>query len=161
MDVFVHDMSTTASSLSILIVEDSADDFFFLERSFKLAEISNVLHHADDGQRAIDYLQGVAPFNDRATYPLPSLVLLDLKLPLMHGFEVLSWIRKHPATKNIVVIVMTSSSEDKDVEKAYELGANAFLVKPASIDKLTDIVRSLDVFWLRHNKFGALPSVTI
>lgn len=152
-----YDMSTTASPHAILIVEDSADDFFFLERSFKLAEIPNELRHVDDGQRAINYLQGIAPFDDRAANPLPSLILLDLKLPLLHGFEVLSWIRRQPKIKNTVVIIMTSSSEERDVAKAYELGANAFLVKPTSVDKLTNIVRSLEIFWLRHNKFGMLP----
>jgi CheY-like chemotaxis protein len=147
----------TALLHPILVVEDSADDFFFLERSFKLAEVPNELRHADDGQRALDYLQGTGLFADREANPLPSLILLDLKLPLMHGFEVLSWIRKQPALKHIVIIVLTSSSEERDVARAYELGANAFLVKPTSIDTLTEIVRSLEFFWLRHNKFGSLP----
>ena len=148
----------TAFPHPILVVEDNADDFFFLERAFKLAEVPNELRHADDGQRALDYLQGAGLFTDRAANPLPSLILLDLKLPLMHGFEVLGWIRKQPALKHIVVIVLTSSSEVRDVERAYELGANAFLVKPTSVDKLIEIVRSLETFWLRHNKFGSLPN---
>ena len=148
----------TASPHLILIVEDSSDDFFFLQRSFNLADVINELRLVSDGQQAVDYLQGNAPFHDRAAYPLPSLILLDLKLPLMDGFEVLSWIRQQPLLKNIIVIVLTSSSEEKDVARAYELGANAFLVKPTSIDKLTDIVRSLELFWLQHNKFAFLSA---
>lgn len=158
MDRFVaNEGSMTAHSLPILIVEDSADDFFFLERSFKLAEVPNELRHVDDGQRAIDYLEGTGPYADRVANPLPSLILLDLKLPLMDGFEVLSWIRKQPMLRHIIVIVLTSSTQERDIERAYELGANAFLVKPTSVDKLIEIVQSLEIFWFRHNRFGSLP----
>jgi DNA-binding response OmpR family regulator len=135
------------SGYPILVVEDSRDDFFFLQRSFKIAGIPNGLYHVEDGQQAIAYLQGSSPFLDRA------LILLDLKLPLKNGFEVLSWLRKQEPLEGVIVIVLSSSSEVSDVSKAYELGANAYLVKPTSIDKLTEIVRALDTFWLRHNKF--------
>jgi DNA-binding response OmpR family regulator len=148
----------SASNHPILIVEDSPDDFFFLERSFHIAEIQTELRHVDDGQKAIDYLQGTGPFADREAHPLPSLVLLDLKLPLKHGFEVLAWLRQQSPWRSIVVLILTSSSEDADVSKAYELGANAFLVKPTSVDRLIEIVRAVDSFWLRHNKFNSLPS---
>jgi DNA-binding response OmpR family regulator len=146
----------SASSHPILIVEDSPDDLFFLQRSFKIAEVPNELCHVVDGQQAIDYLKGIGPYFDRTAYPLPALVLLDLKLPLKHGFEVLASLRQQPSLRSIVVIILTSSSEESDVSKAYELGANAYLVKPTSVDKLTEIVRALDTFWLRHNKFKML-----
>ena len=87
------------SSHSILIVEDNSDDLYILKRAFRLAGTPNELHCVEDGQQAIDYLQGVRPFDDRAAYPLPSLVLLDLKLPVKHGFEVLAWVRQHPALR--------------------------------------------------------------
>jgi CheY-like chemotaxis protein len=148
----------SALSHPILIVEDNRDDLFFLQRSFAIAEIPNELRNVGDGQQAIDYLQGIGPYFDRTAYPLPALVLLDLKLPLKHGFEVLASLRQQPSLRGIVVIILTSSSEESDVSKAYDLGANAFLVKPTSVDKLTEIVRALDTFWLRHNKFKTLPS---
>ena len=147
----------SASSHPILIVEDNRDDFFFLQRSFTITEIPNELRHVVDGQQAIDYLQGIGPYFDRTAYPLPALILLDLKLPLKHGFEVLEWLRQQLSLRGIIVIILTSSSEERDVSKAYDLGANAYLVKPTSIDKLTEIVRALDTFWLRQNKFKALP----
>ncbi len=128
----------TTTAPSILIVEDSPDDLFILKRAFRLAGTPNGLNSVENGQEAIDYLSGTAAFKDRLTYPFPSLVLLDLKLPIRHGLE---------------VIILTSSSEDKDVSRAYDLGANAFLVKPASAKELTELVRSVDLFWLRHNKY--------
>lgn len=146
-----------ASDRVILVVEDDANDLFFLKRAFGIAHVVNELHHVENGQQAIDYLQGIGPFSDRITYPLPSLVLLDLKLPLKHGFEVLACIRQQPLLRNIVIVILTSSSEEKDVSKAYDLGANAFLVKPTSAEKLTEIVRALEMFWFRHNRFWSLP----
>ncbi len=144
-------MTTTAPS--ILIVEDSPDDLFILKRAFRLAGTPNGLNSVENGQEAIDYLSGTAAFKDRLTYPFPSLVLLDLKLPIRHGLEVLAWIKRQPSGRGIIVIILTSSSEDKDVSRAYDLGANAFLVKPASAKELTELVRSVDLFWLRHNKY--------
>lgn len=143
----------SAPSHSILVVEDNPDDLFILKRAFKLAGTPNDLHHAEDGQQAIDYLLGVSPYDDRSTYPRPSLVLLDLKLPMKHGLEVLAWIKKQPVCRGIAVIILTSSSEDNDVSRAYDLGANAYLVKPTSAEKLTEIVRAVDAFWLRYNKY--------
>ena len=145
---------------SILIVEDNPDDLFILKRAFKLAGTQIELHCAENGQQAIDYLAGVSPYDDRSTHRVPSLILLDLKLPIKHGLEVLKWIRQQPSCRAIVVVILTSSSEDKDVSLAYELGANAFLVKPTSVEKLTEVVRALDVVWLRHNKYP-LPSLVI
>jgi len=142
----------------ILIVEDNADDWFLLERSFGIANVQNVLRRVADGQQAIDYLQGSASYRNRTDYPLPSLVLLDLKLPFKHGFEVLAWLREQRQLIGIVVVILTSSSEDTDVSKAYELGANAYLVKPTSVSRLTEAVRALRIFWFDHNKFKALPS---
>jgi len=143
---------------SVLIVEDNPDDLFILKRAFRLAGTPNPLNHVEHGQQAIDYLAGVCPFDDRGAYPLPSLVLLDLKLPIKNGLEVLAWIKQQASCRGIVVVILTSSSEDKDISQAYDLGANAFLVKPASAEKLTEIVRALDVFWLQHNKYR-LPSL--
>ncbi len=143
---------------SILVVEDNSDDLFILKRALRLAGTANAILHVEDGQKAIDYLQGVGPHEDRSAYPLPSLILLDLKLPRKSGFEVLEWLRQQPLLKRIIVLILTSSSEDKDVCRAYDLGANAFLVKPSSSEKLIEIVRALDNFWLRNNIYRLTES---
>ena len=116
----------------------------------KKARIANPIHHASDGQQAIDYLQGAGKFADREQFPLPGLVLLDLKLPYVMGLEVLRWIRQQPRTPPIV-IVLTASAENADIAEAYRLGANAFLVKPSEASKLEDIVKAIKDFWLTHN----------
>jgi CheY-like chemotaxis protein len=144
---------------SILIVEDSLDDLFILKRAFRLAGISSALHHVEDGQQAIDYFKGASPYHDRTVHPVPAFVLLDLKLPAKNGFEVLAWIREQVSLRSIVVVVLTSSSEDKDITRAYDLGANAFLVKPTSAEKMTEIVKALDCFWLKQNKFASSRSM--
>jgi len=147
----------SALNRPILVVEDDANDFFFLKRAFGIAQIQNQFCHVENGQQAIDYLRGVSPFSDRTAYPLPSLILLDLKLPIKHGFEVLTWIKQQPLLRGIIVVIFTSSNEESDVAKAYEMGANAFLVKPTSAEKLTEIARAIEVFWLRQNRFKARP----
>src|SRR5436305_133375 len=111
---------------SILHVEDSTEDVFLLQYAFKRAEIKNAVQVAADGQQAIDYLTGAGKFANREEFPLPYLVLLDLKLPHKMGLEVLEWIRQQPSLKSLIVIILTSSIYDGDIEKAYQLGANAF-----------------------------------
>src|SRR5688572_19839953 len=113
--------------IPILYVEDSEDDVFFLKRAFKAAEVPNPLQVARDGQEAIDYLAGLEKFSDRERHPLPCLVLLDFKLGGKMGLDVLRWIRERPALRKLLVIILSSSSQRADVDRAYELGANAFL----------------------------------
>lgn len=136
---------------AILHVEDRDEDVYLLRYIFKRVEIRNPVHAVPDGQQAIDYLAGTGEFADRERFPMPGLVLLDLKLPLKMGLEVLEWIRSKPSLTGLVVIVLTSSVHDKDVNRAYELGANAFLVKPSDTDELTEICQALKQFWLVHN----------
>src|SRR5579859_5728148 len=112
------------SNTCILQVEDEAHDVFLLQRAFLQAGIANPVHVATDGQMAIDYLAGLGKFADRQRYPLPGLVLLDLKLPRRSGREVLEWIRSQPRLSRMVVIVFTSGQYVGDVSLAYELGAN-------------------------------------
>ena len=141
---------------TILVVEDNEDDWFILQRAIKVANILNPVRHVPDGQQAIDYLQGAGPFSDRTAFPSPSLVLLDLKLPVKQGFEVLSWARQNPLLKGMVIVILTSSKAESDIAKAYALGANAFLVKPTAADKLADAMKAMDIFWFRHNQFQYL-----
>ena len=135
---------------TILQVEDDPNDVFLLKHAMKKVELANPMQVASDGQEAIDYLSGAGKFADREQYPMPSLVLLDLKLPYVMGLDVLKWIREQPNTAP-VIIILTASAEDGDVASAYRLGANAFLTKPSEASKLQEIVKSIKDFWLTHN----------
>jgi len=127
----------------ILLVEDDPGDVFLMERALKKAHLSNPLRVVSTGQEALDYFSGVEKFADREQYPIPSIVFLDLKLPYVHGFEVLAWIKRQPHLESVVVIVLTSSCEEKDSIKAYELGAQSFLVKPPTAESLLAIFNPL------------------
>lgn len=116
----------------VLYVEDEEDDVFFLREAFRRARLGADLRAVGDGRDAIRYLSGEPPYDDRAQQPLPDLVLLDLNLPLLSGFEVLSWVREHPALSRLPVLVFSSSSFDDDLRKAYALRADGYLVKPSS-----------------------------
>jgi CheY-like chemotaxis protein len=144
------------SKSCILQVEDDAHDVFLLQRAFMQAGISNPVQVATDGQMAIDYLAGTEQFVNRARYPLPALVLLDLKLPRKSGREVLQWIRAQPSFRRLIVIVFTSAPYVGDVGLAYDLGANSFLVKPTDFSKYIDVARSLKTWWLEYNHFASL-----
>jgi two-component system response regulator len=135
---------------AILQVEDDPNDVFLTQHAMKKIGVENPVHVASDGQQAIDYLQGAGKFADRASFPFPSLILLDLKLPYVMGLDVLRWIRKQPGTPPVVVM-LTASGEEVDVAAAYRLGANAFLTKPSDAGKLRDMLKSITEFWLAHN----------
>jgi|ERR1700677_2361015 len=135
---------------TILQVDDDPNDVFFLQHALTKVGVANPIQVAHDGQQAIDYLKGVGNFADREKFPLPCLVLLDLKLPYVMGLEVLKWIRLE-LKSSLVVIVLTASAEETDIATAYRLGANAFLTKPAEASKLEDMVKTIRDFWLTHN----------
>jgi CheY-like chemotaxis protein len=140
----------------ILQVEDEASDVFLLQRAFRQCGIDNPLHVATDGQMAIDYLAGTNQFADRKRYPLPALILLDLKLPRKSGREVLQWIRAQPAFRRVVVIAFTSAPYIGDVGLAYDLGANSFLIKPTDFTRYLEIARLMKAWWLDHNRFAPI-----
>jgi CheY-like chemotaxis protein len=142
---------------AILLVEDNENDVYFMKRAFKTAEISNALHVVGDGQSAIDYIAGNGVYADRAQFPQPCLVLLDLKLPRKSGIEVLTWIRQQSQSRTVIVIVLTTSREPHDIVTAYQLGANSFLVKPNDVLQLIEIVKAMKRFWLEFNEFPPLP----
>ena len=137
----------------ILLVEDRSDDILLIQRAFQRAVIKNPLVVTRDGQEAIDYLSGHGMFRNRAEYPLPWLVLLDLKMPRVDGFEVLKWIRSQPELRRMIVLVLTSSADMKVVNAAYELGANSFLVKPQDFEDTVQIARLIERYWLHHTRF--------
>ena len=132
---------------TILLVEDEPSDVFLMQRALKAAQIPNPLQVATDGQQAIDYLSGVGPCADRARFPIPSIIFLDLKLPYKNGFEVLEWIRSQPHLQLSLVMILTSSSEERDIAQGYKLGARTFLVKPPNAGMLTELMLSLKNFW--------------
>lgn len=143
---------------TILLVEDSEDDVFLMKRALKESNILNPLQIAVHGQHAIDYLAGTGKYADRVQHPLPSLIFLDLKLPFKHGFEVLQWIREQPGLAAILVIVLTSSSEERDIQQAYRLGARSFLVKPPTQEMLVELMLSLKNYWVKFNEYPAMDT---
>jgi DNA-binding response OmpR family regulator len=140
-------MTTTTT---ILLVEADENDVFLFQRALNKPGMNNPLQVARDGQEAIDYLRGGGKFGERAKFPLPGLILLDLKLPFVRGLDVLKWVRQQSDLSPIVVI-LSSSRQDDDVAEAYRLGANAYLVKAADVNKLEGMVRAINDFWLMHN----------
>ncbi|HZV34142.1 MAG TPA: response regulator [Verrucomicrobiae bacterium] len=138
---------------AVLLVEDLENDVFLVKRSWKIEAVPAALHVVMDGKAAVSYLAGDGEFADRKIHPFPCLVLLDLKLPRLRGLDVLAWIRSQESCKTLPVLVLTSSALQSDVDQAYQLGANAFLVKPSDIHELDNLVRLIRDFWLRANHF--------
>lgn len=139
-------------SKRVLVAEDDPSDAFLLQRAFSAAQIPVTLHFVRDGQEAIDYLQGEAGFADRANHPLPDLMLLDLKMPKLNGFDVLSWVRAKPGLRRLLVTVLTSSDQPVDINRAYDLGANSYLLKPHGSTDLIELVKRLQRYWLEANQ---------
>jgi CheY-like chemotaxis protein len=139
-----------ANNEPILYVEDSEDDVFLMKYAFERAEVKNPIEIVRDGQEAVEFLSRF--LNDAAPRRQLSLVLLDLKLPKKTGLEVLEWMRQQPPLKKIPTLIFSSSNQKADVERAYEYGANAFLVKPSDPQTLQDMVKAIKHFWLTHNQ---------
>ena len=135
---------------TILLVEDEPNDVFFMQQAMQKAGVVNPIQVANDGQQAIDYFKGAGKFANREEFPLPCLVLLDLKLPYVMGLDVLQWIRQQPGWP-VIVIILSSSKEEEDIATAYRLGANGYLVKPPDLGKLQDMAKSIKDFWLTQN----------
>lgn len=135
---------------TLLIVEDEEDDIFFLKRALNKVGVNNPVQVVQDGGRALEYLKGEGHFADRQCYPLPALIFLDLKLPRFHGFEVLKWIRAETSLPPIPVIVLTSSSVKDDIDRAYRLGANSYVVKPSTPDNLIQVAAAFRDWWLKQ-----------
>ena len=136
----------------ILYVEDEETDVLLLQHVLAKAGIHNPLQTVRDGKEAKDYLAGEGSFADRRAYPLPGLVLLDLNLPYWSGFEVLEWLRQQPHLRRLPVVVFTSSSRADDVARAYDAGANGYVVKPNALADLISLMLAVRGFWLVHNQ---------
>jgi CheY-like chemotaxis protein len=130
-------------SRPVLYAEDEDNDAYLMQRAFAKAGVSNPLQVVVDGAAAIQYLSGTGEFSDRTRFPPPCLLLLDLNLPRQTGLEVLEWVRSQPSLQSMPVVILTSSSQDRDIGSAYSLGANGYLVKPPSSEKLIELVTGL------------------
>jgi len=146
------------TSEPILVVEDDENDVMLLQRAFRRAEIANPLQIVRHGDDAVAYLEGTGQFADRERYPFPVFMLLDLKLPRRTGLEVLKWVKERSGLRQIPIVVLTSSKNDEDIDRAYELGANSYLVKPVSFETLTEMVKSLELYWLILNQRPRVPA---
>ena len=143
---------------TILLVDDSENDLALMREAFRKAGFTSPLQEVHSGEEAIAYLKGEDPYRDRRRFPLPVVILLDLNMPLKNGFDVLSWLTTQPAFKHLSVIILTASGRSEDVERAFDLGASSYLVKPSNLGALTDMIRCLRD-WLQINHFPPLNEI--
>ena len=138
-----------STAIPILLVEDNPADVELTLRAFKRRRLSNPVAVARDGEEALDYVHRRGVFGDGA--PIPGLILLDLRLPKIDGLEVLRQLKSHPVYRNIPVVVLTTSGEDRDVARSYELGAASYIVKPVEFEKFQEVVERIDLYWIVTN----------
>jgi CheY-like chemotaxis protein len=138
---------------SILLIEDTENDALLMKRALQKSGLGKQAQLARDGKGALEYLTGTGAFADRRAFPLPRLILLDLQLPQMHGLKVLEWVRSQPQFRSTVVVVLSSSQQPGDVELAYKLGCNSYLVKPTTLDGLYETVAAIATYWLKLNEW--------
>lgn len=136
---------------TILVADDSRDDTCLLKRAFIKAGLNVPLVFVPDGKSVVDYLSGTGMYADRSTHPFPRLVLLDVNMPGMDGFGVLRWVKERPETKRLTVTMYSNSVREEDIHRAYDLGANSYLIKPASFEKLQSLARQIHDYWLETN----------
>ena len=147
----IHDDQT------VLLAEDDPSDAHFVQRAFGKAEISSRLIRLFDGDDVVHYLDGKAPYENRANFQLPCLLLLDLKLPKRSGLEVLRWVRSRADQLRLLPIIMLTSSRNRvDVNRAYDYGANSYIPKPNSQKELADLFVALKLYWMRFNEFPGI-----
>ena len=136
----------------LLLVEDDPNDILLFERAMGKIRLPIELIVVQDGEKAISYLSGSGKFKDRKRYPLPHIILVDLKLPKKSGFDVVEWVKNHPEFKIIPVIVLSSSKQVQDVNLAYGLGTNSYLVKPIGFNELSKLIEAFGCYWLSYNE---------
>lgn len=136
----------------VLIAEDSENDVVMLRRAFRQASVTTPIQYVSDGEQAIAYLHGDGKFARRDEFPLPDLLLLDLKMPRKNGFDVLEWLRDQPSLRHLRVVVLTTSEELRDVNRAYALGAASFLTKPVNFVEFKDTIQAMYNYWVALNR---------
>lgn len=135
------------SQFTVLLVEDDLNDIFLVKRAFKRAQVTNPLQVVTDGAEAIQYLQGKGKYADRRTYPLPKLIVMDIRMPRKTGFEVLEWVKNDGQLKRIPIIIVSSSDSPQEINRAYELGANAYMIKPMDFKSVENLFQSITHYW--------------
>jgi len=140
----------------VLIAEDDDNDVTMLRRAFHQLSFAGATQFVSDGEQAIAYLAGQGRFGRRAEFPMPDFLLLDLKMPRKNGFDVLAWIRGQPSLAQLRIVVLTTSDDLREVNRAYQLGAASFLVKPVNFTDFKDTVQALTNYWLSHNRAASL-----
>jgi CheY-like chemotaxis protein len=133
---------------TILLAEDDANDALLIRRAFSKSGIRNPIQVVADGEEAIAYLSGVAPYADRSVYPFPGFLITDLKMPRKTGFELLEWLMSHPECGVIPAIVLSSSRQPADIKRAYQTGANSYFTKPADFSQLQDLLKRIFDYWI-------------
>jgi CheY-like chemotaxis protein len=136
----------------VLIAEDSENDLLMLRRAFRQVGITAPVQYVSDGEQAIAYLNGEGKFMRRDEFPVPDLLLLDLKMPRKNGFEVLEWLRKQTSLRRLRVVVLTTSEDLRDVNRAYALGAASFLTKPVNFAEFKETIQAMYNYWMAFNR---------
>lgn len=135
------------SEITVLLVEDDLNDIFLVKRAFKKANLTNPLQIVTDGVEAVQYLIGEGKYADRKAHPIPELIVMDLKMPRKTGLEVLEWLKKDNSLRRIPVIIVSSSDQAWDINRAYEMGANAYMVKPVDFHAVEHLFQSIVHYW--------------
>jgi CheY-like chemotaxis protein len=136
------------AQFTVLLVEDDLNDIFLVKRAFKMVRMHNPLQVVTDGQEAVNYLKGEGKYSDRNAYPLPQLMVMDIKMPRRTGFEVLEWVKSGSGSlRRIPVVIVSSSENPADINRAYELGANAYMVKPVDFRAVEHLFDSITHYW--------------
>ncbi len=143
---------------TILLVEDDPNDLLLIQRAFQKAGLQYRLKIVRDGDLAIQYLGGRGPYSNRQRFPLPFLVLLDLRMSGTDGFGVLQWDRAAPRLKRLLIVVFTSSDLQSDIDRAYEAGANSYLVKPVEFEQMVHLVQRFEIYWTEINRTPSAPA---
>lgn len=149
--------NTIEESTTILLVEDDPNDVLLMQRALRDVGLLDSLRVVKDGDEAVAYLSGKDDYADRERFPIPALVLLDLKVPRRSGHEVLGWLRSQPGLRRLPVVVLSASEQRSDIDKAYDLGANSYLVKPSAPHALLEITTALRLYWLTLNAQPRIP----
>jgi CheY-like chemotaxis protein len=142
----------TMDNFTILHVEDDPNDVVLFRHAWQKIGLAGNLRVVGDGDEAVAYLTGAQASGKEAMHPFPSLILLDLKMPRVNGFEVLAWLRRDEKLRRVPVVVLSSSNHEADISRAYDAGANSFLVKPVDFNRLVELVKSIHHYWLTLNE---------
>lgn len=142
--------------MRVLVADDDVNDAFFLSHAFEKADLNAVVHYVRDGQELMDYLEGKAPFLNQRAYPMPHMLILDLNLPRFDGFQVLSWLRESTRLRHLPVIILSGSAEPGAFQRAFELGALEFFVKPQDPRQLVPMVKEVEKLWREVSAAAAL-----